>query len=362
MIRIAIDCMGGDHGLLVTIPACVRFLKSNENTHLVLVGQQSKLEQALLLHRDLVNHPRISLRYAEQVVEMHEPPLQALRAKKDSSLRVCANLVKEGVVDAFVSAGNTGALMAISRFVLKTIDGIDRPAIASSMPNQLGKGTLVLDLGGNVDCEAVHLMQFALMGSAFVQATENIDNPTVGLLNVGEEEIKGNELVKRASELLRDSEINFYGNVEGNDIYKGTTHIIVCDGFVGNAVLKASEGLAQMLSDAIKAEFKRGIWSKIAAILAAPVLFSFKHRLDHRRYNGAALLGLKGIVIKSHGGADEYAFYYAIRRANDAANAKLIESIREKMLHYVKTHPLSQFNAGQTAVSNTLTVVDSNHE
>lgn len=338
MVRIAIDCMGGDHGLRVTIPACIRFLKSEGSAHLILVGQQPKIEHELEHHRYLLNHPRVTLRHAEQVVEMHESPLIALRSKKQSSLRICANLVKEGVADAFVSAGNTGALMAISRFVLKTIDSVDRPAIASSMPNQLGKGTLMLDLGGNVDCDAEHLFQFALMGSAFMKATEHIDNPTVGILNIGEEEIKGNELVKRAGELLRNSEVNFFGNVEGNDIFKGTTNIVVCDGFVGNSVLKASEGLAQMLSDTIKAEFKRGLWPKIAALFAAPVLIRFKKRLDHRRYNGAALLGLKGIVIKSHGSADEYAFHYAIKRACDAAKANLIDSIREKMSHYVISH------------------------
>lgn len=335
MVRIAVDCMGGDFGIGTTIPASLRFLKQVPDAHLILVGRQAEIELALLRKKAL-EHPRITIHHASEVVEMDDPPAQALRAKKDSSLRVCANLVKEGVAAAFVSAGNTGALMAISRFVLKTLDTIDRPAIASALPNQLGKGTLMLDLGANVDCGPEHLFQFAVMGSAFVGATEGIKKPTVGLLNIGEEVIKGNDVVKKAAELLRASELNFFGNVEGNDIYKGTTDVVVCDGFVGNVALKASEGLAQMLGDIIKTEFKKGIWPKISAVLAAPVLLRFKKRVDHRRYNGAALLGLKGIVIKSHGSADAYSFYYAIKRANDAARSNLLESIGVTMSHYVK--------------------------
>ncbi|MEQ9107265.1 MAG: phosphate acyltransferase PlsX [Limnobacter sp.] len=334
MVRIAIDCMGGDHGLSVTIPACLRFLKLHPDVQLVLVGKQAEIEAALARKKAL-EHPQITIRHASEVVEMDEPPAQALRNKKDSSIRVCANLVKDGLASAFVSAGNTGALMAISRFVLKTMDSIDRPAIASALPNMKGTGTLMLDLGANVDCEPAHLFQFAVMGSAFVKNTEGIEKPTVGLLNIGEEVIKGNEVVKKASELLRASELNFYGNVEGNDIYKGTTDVVVCDGFVGNVALKTSEGLAQMLGDIIKAEFKRGLWPKVAAVFAAPVLLRFKKRVDHRRYNGAALLGLKGIVIKSHGSADAYAFFHAIKRAYDAANGNLLDSIRVTMSHYV---------------------------
>jgi len=334
MVRIAIDCMGGDHGLSITIPACLRFLKLNPDAHLVLVGRQPEIEAALSKKKALDN-PRITIRHASEVVEMDEPPAQALRNKKDSSIRVCSNLVKEGLASAFVSSGNTGALMAISRFVLKTLDSIDRPAIASALPNQKGGGTLVLDLGANVDCGPEHLFQFAVMGSAFVKATEGIQKPTVGLLNIGEEVIKGNEMVKKAGELLRDSELNFYGNVEGNDIFKGTTDVVVCDGFVGNVALKASEGLAKMLGETIKTEFKKGIWPKIAAVVAAPVLLRFKNRVDHRRYNGAALLGLKGIVIKSHGSADAYAFSFAIKRAYDASVANLIDSIGLSMSHYV---------------------------
>lgn len=333
MVRIAIDCMGGDHGLSVTVPACLKFLKNFEDAQLVLVGRQDEIEAALLKKKAL-EHPRITIRHASEVVGMDEPPAQALRNKKDSSIRVCANLVKDELAQAFVSAGNTGALMAISRFVLKTLDSIDRPAIASSLPNQKGKGTLMLDLGANVDCDPEHLFQFAVMGSAFVKGADNIDKPSVGLLNIGEELIKGNEVVKKAAELLRASDLNFYGNVEGNDIYKGTTDVVVCDGFVGNVALKTSEGLAQMLGDIIKTEFKRGLWPKVAALFAAPVLLRFKKRVDHRRYNGAALLGLKGIVIKSHGSADAYGFYHAIKRAYDAAGSNILDSIRLTMSQY----------------------------
>lgn len=335
MVRIAIDCMGGDHGLPVTIPACLRFLKCHDDVHLVLVGKQPEIEAALQKKKSL-EHPRITIHHASEVVEMNELPSQALRSKKDSSIRVCANLVKEGLVGAFVSAGNTGALMAISRFVLKTIEGIDRPAIASYMPNQLGKGTLMLDLGANVDCEPEHLFQFAVMGSALVKCTESINQPTIGLLNIGEELIKGNEVVKKAAELLRSSDLNFFGNVEGNDIYRGTTNVVVCDGFVGNIALKTSEGLAHMLGEMIKSEFKKGLWPKVAAIFAAPVLLRFKKRVDPRRYNGAALLGLKGIVIKSHGSADAYSYFYAIRQAYGASSANLLDNIRLTMARHVE--------------------------
>jgi phosphate acyltransferase len=350
MVRIAIDCMGGDHGLSVTVPACLRFLKQHPDVQLVFVGKQAEIEAALIRKKAL-EHPQITIRHASEVVEMDEPPAQALRNKKDSSIRVCANLVKDGLASAFVSAGNTGALMAISRFVLKTLDSIDRPAIASALPNMKGKGTLMLDLGANVDCEPAHLFQFAVMGSAFVKGTECIEKPTVGLLNIGEEVIKGNDVVKKASELLRASELNFYGNVEGNDIFKGTTDVVVCDGFVGNVALKTSEGLAQMLGDIIKTEFKRGLWPKVAAIFAAPVLLRFKKRVDHRRYNGAALLGLKGIVIKSHGSADAYAFFYAIKRAYDAANGNLLDSIRATMSHYVPSVELSPIGTQEAEAS-----------
>ncbi len=330
MVKIAIDCMGGDHGLSVTIPACMEYLERDPEVSLILVGIEDQIKAALQDRPDeLVK--RTTIHHASEVVGMDEAPAQALRGKKDSSIRVAAVLVKEGQADAVVSAGNTGALMAISRYRLKTLDGIDRPAIASALPNQKGGSTLMLDLGANVDCAAEHLLQFGYMGSALVAATEGVEKPTVGLLNIGEELIKGNETVKAASELLRASTLNFFGNVEGNDIFKGTTDVVVCDGFVGNVALKTSEGLAQMLGGAIKDEFQRNLLTKSMAVLSLPVLLKFKKRVDHRRYNGAALLGLNGIVVKSHGGADAYGFSFAIKRARDAAKAKLIEQIRNSL-------------------------------
>jgi glycerol-3-phosphate acyltransferase PlsX len=236
-----------------------------------------------------------------------------------------------------VSAGNTGALMAVARYVLKTLDGIDRPAIAAQMPNALGGGTTMLDLGANVDCSAEHLLQFAVMGSALVSVLQGKDQPSVGLLNIGEEAIKGNETIKKAGELLRTAgnsgDLNFFGNVEGNDIFKGTTDIVVCDGFVGNVALKASEGLATMVGGSLKEAFSRNIFTKIAAVVALPVLSAFKNKVDHRRYNGAALLGLRGLVFKSHGSADEIAFETALNRAYDAAKNQLLDRVRTRIAH-----------------------------
>jgi glycerol-3-phosphate acyltransferase PlsX len=260
---------------------------------------------------------------------MDDPIEVAMRRKKDSSMRITAEQVKEGLAGAAISAGNTGALMAISRYVLKTLDGIDRPAIAAMMPNQLGRGTIVLDLGANADCEAVHLLQFAQMADVMARAVDGISNPTIGLLNIGEEVIKGNQVVKEASELLRNSTLNFYGNVEGNDIFKGTTDIVVCDGFVGNVALKTSEGLAYMISGFIKQEFGRSWLTKLMALAAMPVLMRFKRRVDHRNYNGAALLGLRGLVMKSHGSADKKAFMTALRRAYEGAKNNMVGKVAE---------------------------------
>jgi glycerol-3-phosphate acyltransferase PlsX len=315
--------MGGDHGTVVTLPAALSFARSHPDSRLLLVGKSPEIEAALASAGDV--RSRLEIVHAEEVVGMDEPPAQALRGKRNSSMRIAINLVKEGRADAAVSAGNTGALMAISRFVLKTLDGIDRPAIASALPNQRGGATTMLDLGANVDSSAVHLLQFAVLGAALVSALEGKDRPSIGLLNIGEEVIKGNEVVKQAAELLRASPLNFQGNVEGNDIFKGTTDVVVCDGFVGNVALKTSEGLAQMLAGMIKEEFTRGFMSKLSAAVAYPVLKRFKSRVDHRRYNGAALLGLRGIVIKSHGSADAYAFEQALGRGFDAARRQLLD-------------------------------------
>jgi phosphate acyltransferase len=267
-------------------------------------------------------------------VTMDDSVEVALRRKKDSSMRVAIAQVKDGKAQAAVSAGNTGALMAIARYVLKTVDGIDRPAIATQMPNALGGATTVLDLGANVDCSAEHLLQFAVMGSALVAANGK-NAPTVGLLNIGEEVIKGNDVIKQAGQLMREAAqrgvLHFHGNVEGNDIYKGTTDIVVCDGFVGNVALKASEGLASMIGGFMREEFSRSPFTKLAALLAYPVLSSFKHRLDHRRYNGAALLGLRGLVFKSHGSADAFAFEQALGRAYDAAHNHLLDGVKTRI-------------------------------
>lgn len=273
---------------------------------------------------------RLRVRHASEVVAMDEPVASALRNKKDSSMRVVADLVKEGVANAAVSAGNTGALMAISRFVLKTLPGIDRPAIASILPTVQGH-VHVLDLGANVDCQPEHLLQFGIMGSMLVSALEHKERPSVGLLNIGEEDIKGNDVVKSAAELLKDSGLNFVGNVEGDDIWTGTTDVVVCDGFVGNVVLKSSEGLAQMIGRGLKEEFSRNIFTKMLALLALPVIRAFKRRFDHRAYNGASLLGLRGIVVKSHGSADAYAFRCALERAAEAARQRLPEKIAARM-------------------------------
>ena len=240
-------------------------------------------------------------------------------------MRLAAQAVKDGRAEACVSAGNTGAWMAISRYVLKTLDGIDRPAIATSIPNQAGRATTMLDLGANVDCTAEHLLQFAIMGAALAQAMDHRERPSVGLLNIGEEVIKGNDVVKQAAELLRASGLNFHGNVEGNDIFLGTVDVVVCDGFVGNVVLKSIEGLARMLGSMIREEFRRNAYTLLAGALSKPVLNHFRHRVDNRRYNGAALLGLRGVVIKSHGSADAYAFRHALARAREAVASGLLE-------------------------------------
>ena len=330
MITIAVDCMGGDHGPAITLPACAAFLASHPEAQLRLVG----LPDALSRLPKSLDPARVVVVPASEVVSMDDPVEVALRRKKDSSMRVAIAQVKDGVADAAVSAGNTGALMAIARYVLKTLDGIDRPAIATQMPNAKGGATTVLDLGANVDCTAEHLLQFAVMGSALVAAGGR-EAPSVGLLNIGEEVIKGNDVIKQAGLLLRQAgergDLNFHGNVEGNDLFKGTTDIVVCDGFVGNVALKASEGLASMIGGFIREEFSRSLLTRCAALVAYPVLKAFKWRVDHRRYNGAALLGLRGLVFKSHGSADAFAFEQALARAYDAAHHQLLEGVKARI-------------------------------
>ncbi len=326
---IAVDCMGGDHGLASTLPACRAFLDAHPQARLLLVGRTDALAG--------FSHPRASVVAATEVVAMDDPLEVALRKKKDSSMRVAIEQVKSGAAQAAVSAGNTGALMAIARYVLKTLDGIDRPAIAGQIPNAKGGATTLLDMGANVDCTAEHLFQFAVMGAALVSVLNNDENPTVGLLNIGEEVIKGNEIIKKAGELLRSAakngDLNFYGNVEGNDIFTGLTDLVVCDGFVGNVALKTSEGVAKMIVGFLKAEFSRNIFTKFAAIAANSVLNALKSRVDHRRYNGAALLGLRGLVFKSHGSADAYAFEHALNKAYDAASHDLLAKVQARIAH-----------------------------
>lgn len=328
-ITIAIDCMGGDYGPHVTVPSAIDYLKKDPEANIILVGVPEAIE-AELQAADFKLSSRIWVRPASEVVGMDESPALALRNKKDSSMRVAINLVKTGEAQACISAGNTGALLATSRFVLKTIPGIDRPALAVILPTLAGH-TYVLDLGANVNCTAEHLLQFGVMGASLVSSVENKVAPSVGLLNIGEEAIKGNEVVKRAADLLRNSGLNFYGNVEGDDIYKGTTDVIVCDGFVGNVTLKTSEGLAQMLATYLREEFKRNLLTKLAGFFAMPVINAFKRRVDHRQYNGASFLGLKGIVIKSHGSADIFAFGAAIKRAADEVRGGMLRCISERV-------------------------------
>ena len=327
-VTLAIDAMGGDHGVIVTVPACCDFLEKHPDVRISLVGDPEKLKLVLKPYSKTLIE-QIQIIPASEIVLMDDPIEVALRRKKDSSMRVAIEQVKEGLADAVISSGNTGALMAISRYVLKTLDGVDRPAIATAIPNELGRGTTMLDLGANADCEPMHLLQFAQMASVMVQVVDGKDRPSIGLLNIGEEVIKGNEVVKQTAELLRASKLNFYGNVEGNDIFKGTTDIVVCDGFVGNVVLKASEGLAKMMSGLIREEFNRSLMTKIMATFAMVPLLRVRKRVDHRRYNGAVLLGLRGCVIKSHGSADRFAFGCALDRAYEAAKNKMVERIAQ---------------------------------
>ncbi|MEI7737956.1 MAG: phosphate acyltransferase PlsX [Betaproteobacteria bacterium] len=327
MITLSVDLMGGDLSPEFRLEACKNFLNHHPKAHVLMVGLKDSCGSW--------SHARATFIECTEVVHMDDALEVAMRRKKDSSMRVCIEQVKSGAAQVAVSAGNTGALMAIARYVLKTIEGIDRPAIAGQMPNVSGGATTMLDLGANVDCTPEHLLQFAVMGSALVSVLQNKANPTVGLLNIGEEAIKGSEVIKRTSELLKAAglagNLNFYGNVEGNDIFKGTTDIVICDGFVGNVALKASEGLAWMVSTLLREGFARNIFTKIAAILSYPVLSGFKKRVDHRRHNGAALLGLQGLVFKSHGSADALAYETALNRAYDAVQNHLLEKVQSQI-------------------------------
>lgn len=327
---LAVDVMGGDHGPAETLPACRALLDRHPEVRVLLVGRPEAMHEGLRKHH-LFGHARASVVAASEVVTMEDSVEVALRRKKDSSMRRAVELVKDGTAQACVSAGNTGALMAVARYVLKTLPGIDRPAIATYLPNAAGGSTLVLDLGANVDCEAEHLLQFAVMGTAFVAAGGHSKNPGVGLLNVGEEAIKGSEMIKRAGDLLRqahaEGRLNFLGNVEGDDIFKGGVDIVVCDGFVGNVALKATEGVARMLTGMMREEFTRNLGTRLLALAVLPLLSRFRRRVDPQRYNGAALLGLRGLVFKSHGAASSVGFAHALERAAEAAEGGVVDEI-----------------------------------
>jgi phosphate acyltransferase len=323
-ITIALDAMGGDHGVGVVVPAALDFLKNDQDVDLILVGKEDQIK----LHLNGYDSSRLTVHHASQEVEMDEPPAKALRGKKDSSMRVAINLVHEGVADACVSSGNTGALMATARFVLKTLPQIDRPAIISALPCVEGH-TWMLDLGANVDCSAEHLFQFAVMGSELVSAVDGNKSPRVGLLNVGQEDIKGNEQVKGAHELLSNSSINYIGYTEGDNIYTGGVDLIVCDGFVGNVSLKSSEGVAKLFKHYMTKAFTRNIFTKLVGVMCIPILNNLKKSIDPRTYNGASLLGLRGIVVKSHGGADIMAFENAIRMAKKEIMTNVSEHIAQ---------------------------------
>ncbi len=328
-LTVALDAMGGDRGPPVVVPAALNALSDTAELRLVLVGDEATLREELGRHRG-GQAGRIEIRHASQQVEMSDLPSTAMRNKKDSSMRVALNLVKEGAAQACVSAGNTGALMATARFVLKTLPGIDRPAIISSLPSLRGH-THLLDLGANVESRPRHLLEFAVMGSVLASAVDNVEHPRVGLLNIGEEEIKGNDTVKEAARLLEQCDINYIGFVEGDSIYTGTADVIVCDGFVGNVALKSSEGVAKMIAHFIRSEFERSPLTRAAALVARPVLRAFGRRIDPRHYNGATLVGLRGIVVKSHGGADETAFARAIKVAAAEIDKDVPHRISERI-------------------------------
>ena len=328
---IALDAMGGDHGPSVVVPAAVHILQDRPDIKLIFVGKREKLEP-LLQEQGAHFSDSWEIQHASEEIAMDESPSQALRSKKDSSMRVAINLVKEGRAQACVSAGNTGALMAIARFVLKTLPGIDRPAIITAFPTKSNQEVRVLDLGANVDSSPEHLYQFAVMGSVLASAVDNMPQPRIALLNVGVEEIKGNELVKKATELFEKSKsIHFIGYVEGDTIFDGIADVVVCDGFVGNITLKACEGVARLIAQYAKEAFKEAWWTKLAVLPAIPILKRLVKRIDPERHNGATLIGLNGIVVKSHGSANAVAFAYAIEEAILEIEKNIPQLIKEKV-------------------------------
>ena len=342
-ITIAVDAMGGDHGLSSTVPAVLRFLEHRQKASVLLVGLPDPIKAMLKKHKAL-GESRLSIVEASEIVEMDEAPQAALKNKKDSSMRRAIDLVKSGQAQACVSAGNTGALMATARFVLKMLPGIERPAIAKFLPNQEGSFTCVLDLGANIESTPHQLYQFAVMGSMLVNATQGKSRPRVGLLNVGSEEGKGSEMLQKTADLLRQSQLNFYGNIEGNDIFKGTVDVVVCEGFVGNVALKSMEGLLRMLNKLVQDYVVKSFWGKLAVLMVYPALKRLKAKIDPSRYNGASLLGLRQIVIKSHGGADENSFFWALEQAANEVEGGVIEHIHNEM---IKKSPLDALSRSE---------------
>lgn len=345
-ITISIDAMGGDRGPSVTVPAAFQLLKKYQNVELILVGNQEVLNAAMAMY-DHDNGPfrqRLIIRHASQEVLMDELPSRALRTKKDSSMRVAINLVKEGVAQACVSAGNTGALVATARFVLKTLPGIDRPAIITQMPTKIpGKSVNILDLGANVDSSADYLCQFAIMGAVLASVVDNTSNPRVALLNIGSEEIKGNDQIKMAAQILsKNKDINYSGFIEGDSVFKGNIDVVVCDGFVGNVWLKAIEGALQLVAFYAKKNMMRNFFTKIIALLALPMFKKIQRELDPEKYNGATLIGLQGVVVKSHGGANMVAFFHALERAVLEAEKKVPERIRNELKKIIATTNFSE--------------------
>lgn len=313
-IVIAVDAMGGDAGLAVTVPAVATVLGRHRDVEVLLVGDETALAEALRRH-GLSGHGRLEVIHAPDVVAMDDPVAVALRSRRESSMRIAINQVRDGRAHAAVSAGNTGALMAISRFVLHTLPGIDRPAICTAIPTRRGHCHM-LDLGANVEAQPEHLLQFALMGNALVRALDGLDAPRVALLNIGEEDIKGNDQIKEAARLLAENpHLNYTGYVEGNGIFEGMVDVVVCDGFVGNVALKTMEGVAGMIGTMIREEAGRSLLHRASAGLALPLLRGLRRRLDPQRYNGASLVGLNGVVVKSHGGASVDGFASALEVA-----------------------------------------------
>lgn len=332
IVTLAVDVMGGDHGIDITVPACIKFLQANDNIALILVGDKQNITNKFGKDLDAFTN-RVDIIHTSQVVEMDEAPQSAMRNKKDSSMRVAINQIKDNKAQAIVSAGNTGALMATARYVLRTLEGIDRPAIAKLLPTIAGD-VCVLDLGANVECSPENLFQFGVMGAQLMRGVTGKENPSIGLLNIGSEEIKGHENIKKAAELFKKSSLNFYGNVEGNDINKGTVDIVVCDGFTGNVALKTIEGVAKMVGFFLKEAFNRNILTKLLGLVSYPVLRLVKTRLDPRKYNGAIMLGLNGVVIKSHGGADMLGFYYALEQAYHEVHS----GVQSLLIEYLKNN------------------------